>query len=138
MGYLVNSRVEHQAEHDEVKHQCSTRETEFRKTVRGQGSQRQVTQCTAGGNEYRVKDIAGEGYPRVRHQDKEVGIVFKREVLDIESRREHKQLIQRLEGLNHNIVHRDEHEKAEDDKDSGDTSVAASASIQDNAVSTRS
>ena len=112
----------------------ATGEFDLCQCVSCHGSQEQVSERTADGDQHRIKDVARERNPRGVHQHEQVAEVGEGGVLCEESRGVHPQFIQRLERLRHRIDHRKEHDHAEDRQKNGNTCVAARRAGQDDLV----
>ena len=69
-----------------------------------------MSYCTHEGDKYGVEQVSGKSHPGLAHGHKQIRKVVKCGILRKYLGREHKQLIQRLQGGVHSIYHRKEHD----------------------------
>ena len=72
----------------------------------------------------------GEGDEVSAHQSEQISIVLKGGLCNVEARGEHPELVKRLERLDNNVVHRNEHECSQHYEDKGNSCVSASGSCK--------
>ena len=125
---------ESKQDYDDLEEEVASRELHLRERVSRHGSEQEVPQRTARGDEHRVEDVTREGDPCVVQQREQVGIVLERGVADDKAGREHEEFVQRFQRLSDRVVHRDEHERSHNEKEENDPGVAPGASVQDHSV----
>ena len=104
----------------------------FGNNVSGERAEEEVTERTRNGNQYGIEDVTGERYPGGGHTCEHITEVGERRVYDVELRGVVPELVERLQGLDDRIVHRDKHKCAEDKQEYCDSHVASRRTVEDN------
>ena len=125
---------EHQGRTNGFEHEFAAREFDLCHCVCSKGREEQVTRSSYDGDKYRVEYVSRERNPRVTHKSNKVLEVIESRSDNVESRREHKQLVKRLQRLNNDVVHRYEHKQSENGEHKGYACVAACRAVKDYAV----
>ena len=127
-----DGRVKHKGEDYELEHPAAAREFDLSERVSRERGEEQVSESTDDRDEHSVEYVSRERHPRCGHELEEVGEVLESRAHHVEARREHPQLVKRLQGLHDNVEHRKEHERAHDDEQHVDSDIASDRTVEDN------
>ena len=127
-----DGRVKHKGEDYELEHPAAARKFDLSERVSRERGEEQVSESTDDRDEHSVEYVSRERHPRCGHELEEVGEVLESRAHHVEARREHPQLVKRLQGLHDNVEHRKEHERAHDDEQHVDSDIASDRTVEDN------